>query len=273
MKCPKHPRYRGGVPPSKRKDEPGRTCRDCWVLHYEHQKIPYNPNTLRGLAKVHTRYYQDNGKQVQGITTVIGNHNGDKGGMTHAAWKLGLEGIDYKVEWYQKADTGTLAHEMIRAHLLEIDYDPTQLYGGIMVDQALVAFKGFLEWKAGFKQFETILVEVPMVSEELPYGFTLDWYGILDGLKTVVDFKTGKAIYWNHKVQLAGIIRGLLEKGYEVEDRLILHIKKGEETVDGEKTAPEFYPHRYPNLRDELTWFEIICKANPYYLRVAKGWK
>ena len=273
MKCPKHPRYKGGVSPEKRKDAEGRTCRECWIMHYTYKDIPYNPTTLRSLAKVHTRYYQQSGKQVQGITTVIGNHNGDKGGMVYAAWKLGCEGLDYKEEWKQKADTGTIAHEMIRAHLLDIDYYPTRLYGDELVDQALVAFQGFLEWKGGFKQFETIFIEKPFVSEELPYGFTLDWYGILDGLHTAVDFKTGKAVYWNHKVQLAGIVRGLREHGYPVDQRIILHIKKGEESVDGTPTLPEFQDHPCPNLTDEVRWFEIICRANPYYLRVAKGWK
>lgn len=273
MKCPKHPRYMGATSPEKRKDAEGRTCRECWIMHYTNKDIPYNPTTLRSLAKVHTRYYQGNKKQVQGVTTVISNHNGDKGGMVYAAWKLGLEGINYKEEWKQKADAGTIAHEMIRAHLLNIDYEPASLYGDKLVDQAVIAFKGFLEWKAGFKQFEIILVEVPLVSEELPYGFTLDLYAILDGLYSVVDFKTGKAIYWNHKVQMAGIIRGLREHGYQVDQRFILHLKKGEENTDGTMTEPEFHAIPLPNLTDEVKWFELICQANQYYLRVAKGWR
>lgn len=273
MQCNVHPRYKGATAPSKRTDKEGRTCKECWIVHYEAKGIPYNPQTLRSLAKAHTRYYQKNGNQVQGVTTVISNQNGDKGGMVYAAWKLGLEGLDYKEEWRHKADAGTVSHEMVRAHLLEIEWNPALQYGQIMVEQSTVAFNGFLDWKSQFSQFEPILIEHPLVSEVLPYGATLDFYGLLDGLHTLVDFKTGKEVYWNHVVQLAAQKMLLIEHDYPVDRVIGLHIKIGQETTDGVMQAPEFRAHEYKNLDDHCAWFELICRANPYFLRIAKGWR
>jgi hypothetical protein len=242
-------------------------------MHWQNKGIPYNAETMRSLAKVHTRYYQASGSQVQGITTIIGNHNGDKGGMVYAAWKLGTEGIDYKAEWAQKADAGTLAHDMIRAHLLNIEYDPSNQYGKSMIAQAEIAFQGFLQWHSKFEEIVPVMVEEPVVSEDYPYGFTMDYLAYLDGWLTLVDFKTGKDIYWNHAVQLAGIKLGLIEKGYKVDKVVCLHIKKGSESLDGVVGNPEFKEHTYPNLRDEVEWFKLIVQANKYFNRIAKGWR
>lgn len=273
MRCEEHPRYKGGGSPHLRK-KGGANCETCWKIHWENKGVPYNPETMRSLAKVHTRYYQKSGEQVQGITTIIGNHNGDKGGMVYSAWKLGLEGINYKEEWAQKADAGTLAHELIRAYLLGIEYDPRNQYGRSMVAQAEVAFQGFLNWHGKYSEITPVIIEEPMVSEDYPYGFTLDYLAYLDGDLCLVDFKTGKDIYWNHRVQLAGIKLGLIEKGYKVDKVICLHIKKGEEDAEGNIVSqPEFTDKEYPNLRNEVEWFKLIVQANKYYNRIAKGWR
>jgi len=271
MKCSDHPRYTGKTPPTQRRDIKGKSCKVCWRIHYDTTGVPYNPQSMRALTKVHTRYYQKAGNQVQGITTVISNHNGDKGGLVHKAWQLGLEGIDYKEEWYQKASAGTIAHDMIRCYLLNIKHDFTKQYGSELVKQAEVAFQGFLEWKAGWTRFETILCEEPLVSEVYPYGATLDWYGYLNDFLTLVDFKTGKAIYWNHKVQVAGCAKLLEEHRYTVDRVRILHIQKGEE--GDEDAAPQFHDHPMSGLKPHWSWFSKVVRANEDYLRIAKGWK
>lgn len=274
-KCSDHPRYTGKTPPYQRKNEEGRTCRKCWKMYYKEKGIPYNPKTMRALTKVHTRYFQKNGKQVQGITTIIGNHNGDKGGMIHAAWRLGCEGIDYKEEWRGKATAGTIAHEMIRCHLLEIKHDFRKQYSDELVRQADIAFQGFLEWASNWKRFETVLIEEPLVSELYPYGATLDWLGYLNDHLTLVDFKTGKGVYWNHKVQVAGCFKLAEEHGYAVDRARILHIEKGEEYEDEElgETAPSFHDIPLSGLKPHWRWFKQIVHANADFLRIAKGWK
>lgn len=269
MKCKNHPRYTGGTDPSSRKDAEGRTCQGCWQIYYIKQGIPYNPQTMRSLAKVHTRYYQKSGQQVQGVTTVIGNHDGDKGGLIHAAWKLGCEGINYREEWNQKAKTGSIAHEMIRCHLLGIRHDFRKQYPDELVEKAENGFLGYLEWEEGLKHFKPILIEHSLVSEILPYGATLDLYAEVNEYLTLVDFKTGKAVYPSAHAQVAAIAYGLLpEHGYKVERVKILHLK----AMDNMDT-PEFNELNLlgRTLKPAWEWFQMICRANPFYLQVFKG--
>ena len=270
MECKKHPRFTGKSKPTGRKNPVDRTCRECWSMYYIYNRIPFNPQTMKNLSKVHQRYYQLSGQQVQGITTIISNQNGNSGGLVYAAWELGLQGIDYKEEWRYKADAGTIAHEMVRCYLFNIKHNFNKQYPGELVRQGEIAFQGFLEWKAQFEQFETILCEEPLVSEVYPYGATLDWYGLLNGKKTLVDFKTGKAIYWNHKVQVAGQAKLLEEHGHDVERVRILHMVKGEEGI--EDAAPQFFDYPQSGLTPYWQWFTHIVQANPYYNQIVKGW-
>jgi hypothetical protein len=271
VNCKDHKRFTGKTDPSKRKDPEGRTCKTCWEIYYKVQGIPYDADTMRSLAKVHTQYFQKNGNQVQGVTTIIGNHDGDKGGLIHAAWKLGLEGINYREEWQQKAKTGTIAHDMIRAHLQGMKIDFKKFYPGHLVERAENGFLGYLEWEAGLKHFKPILIEKPLVSEKLPWGCTLDLYAEVNDYLTLIDFKTGKAIYGSGIVQVAATAKGMLpEHGYEVERTKILHLKATDNMA-----VPEFHEYNYADhtLLPAWKWFQRICSANQLYLQVFKGWK
>ena len=90
MSCPIHKRFTGKSRPLARKDPEGKTCLTCWQMHYNHMKLPYDEKQKKAMHRVHTVYKLLEGQRVQGVTTVISNHNGDTGGMTHAAWKLGV---------------------------------------------------------------------------------------------------------------------------------------------------------------------------------------
>ena len=50
------------------------------------------------MARPKGGYKLEDGTRVPGVTTVAGAY-GDKGGLVHAAWKLGSEGKDYRKEW------------------------------------------------------------------------------------------------------------------------------------------------------------------------------
>lgn len=270
MKCSEHPKFTGKSDPSRRAKPEGRTCKKCWRIYYETQKIPYDEKSMRSVARVHTRYFQLAGHQVQGITSIIGNHDGDKGGLIHAAWKLGLEGINYREEWGQKAKTGTIAHEMIRADLLGLEVDFRRFYPGGLVDRAMAGYEGFCEWRDDLVRFEPILIEHPLVSEHWPYGATLDLLAEVNEYLTLVDFKTGKNIYGSAIVQLAGIFYGLLvEHGYKPERAMILHLK-----VQDNEGVPEFHVCKYgpQTLKPAWEWFQGICRVNHLYNRVFKGW-
>lgn len=270
MECLKHPRFTGKSKPTGRKKPEDRTCEMCWSIYYKLHGIPFNPETMKALTKVHQRYYQKAGNQVQGITTIINQHNGQKDGMIYVAWELGLQGLDYKEEWRQKADAGTITHEMVRCHLFNIKHDYKKQYAGELVRQAKLGLEAFLEWKSKYKRFETILCEEPLVSERFPYGATLDWYGWLGDYRTLVDFKTGKDVYWNHKVQVAGQAKLLEEKGHAVDKVRILHLVKGNEGE--EDAAPQFHELPQTGLTPHWEWFKHIVQANVHFNKIAKGW-
>jgi hypothetical protein len=83
------------------------------------------------------------------------------------------------------------------------------------------------------------LVEAEMVSEEHLYGGCLDFYGLVDGHLSVVDFKTGKAIYDEYFYQLAGYTRLLVERSYAVDQVTILQIGRNENEGFSTKTRED----------------------------------
>lgn len=152
-----------------------------------------------GKSKAHIRYKTKEGLLVPGVTTVTGIL--DKPALIYWAWDLGMKGIDYKKFKDDKADIGTLAHDMIICHLTEKqpcldDYTKNQ------IDQAENALLSFLEWEKG-KDIKVIHAEKPLVSEEFKYGGQFDIFASIDGIGTLLDIKTGKAIYPEMIIQLA----------------------------------------------------------------------
>jgi hypothetical protein len=155
--------------------------------------------TIKKSSRVHTSYHTKGGDRVPSVTTALGELS--KPALIPWAWKLGKQGIDYRTYRDELADVGTLAHKMILDHLQgnktdTADYSPNQ------VDLAENCFLSYLEWERQ-RLIEPILVEAPLVSEISRYGGTPDFYGLIDGVQTVMDFKTGKGIYPEYFYQLA----------------------------------------------------------------------
>jgi hypothetical protein len=69
-------------------------------------------------------------------------------------------------------------------------------------------------------------LEKQLVSEAFHYGGTIDFYGDLDGVPTLLDFKTSSGIYDEHRFQVAAYWRLLLEAGYPVKGIRILQVPR-----------------------------------------------
>jgi len=151
-------------------------------------------------TKIHTIYKTADGQRVPSVTTILGELA--KPSLIHWAWNLGTKGIDYRTFRDDLASIGTLAHGMILAHLKNEKLE-TRDYTASQIDLAENCFLKYLEWEKQH-QVEPLRVEEPLVSESLRFGGTPDFYGKIDGLITVMDFKTGKAIYDEYWYQLAG---------------------------------------------------------------------
>jgi len=201
-------------------------------------------------TKAHTTYKNAAGDRVPGVTTVLGVL--EKPALVRWAWSLGIEGIDYRKYTDEKADIGTLAHAMITEWIAGREA-ATWEYPDDIVSQAENSALSFYAW-LGDKTFKLGFVEEPLVSELLQVGGTCDIYWMIDGLWTLDDLKTGKAIYGNYKAQASIYGDILRENGYPVDRVRIVNVPRIEDELFD---VQEVQPHTWPKYRE----FFRACKT------------
>ena len=190
-------------------------------------------------------YKNKAGKRVVGVTTYLNELN--KPALVKWANKLGLQGIDSTDYVDNLADVGTLAHAMIMAYLQGKSV-PKEDYTEDQAALAANCFGSYLNWESAHK-VEPILVETPLVSEEYQFGGTPDLLAYVDGVITLLDFKTGKAIYPEYFIQVAAYWVLLMERGYVIDKVMILRIGREEsegfevKEVKALKTNWELFTH------------------------------
>lgn len=175
----------------------------------------------------HQKYYTKDGTLVPGVTTVLGVLA--KPALVPWANKLGLQGIEVGKFVDNLADIGTLAHGMIEAHLKGAEFDNSD-YSPNQVSKAENCFLKFLEWEKNHK-VKVLGTELQLVSETHKFGGTCDLYCELDGVKTLIDLKTAKAVYDEMHTQVSAYSILLSENGNTVEDMKILRI--GRDDAEG----------------------------------------
>jgi hypothetical protein len=145
------------------------------------------------------------GDRLPSVTTIIGRFKvADP--LIHWAWNLGMEGKDYKKERQKAADSGTIAHQMVEAHLKGEEWTPQETYPNDVVERGKTAFSGYLKWAAQ-SDVQVLHSEVPLVSEKYQFGGCLDATGKSklnkDGGLQLLDWKSSNAIYTDYLYQLA----------------------------------------------------------------------
>jgi hypothetical protein len=163
-------------------------------------------------SKTHTRYFKKSGTLVPGVTTVIGVLA--KPALYPWHNKMGLAGIDTSKYVDVLALIGTLGHDLICCHNQQREFKPdgTPLE---LIDKAENCLLSYFEWAKQHK-IEPILCEQQLVSEDFSYGGTVDMYALVDGVRTLLDYKTGKGIWPEHVYQVAAYRQLLQENGYPV---------------------------------------------------------
>lgn len=177
-------------------------------------------------ASLKKPYYVDD-LRVPGVSTVCGVI--DKSGpLMWWAADLARKGIDYMTYRDDLANVGRLTHDMILAHFLGMKVD-TRQNSQWEIDRAKNSFKSFLNFISKYK-IELIEGEYELISPKHLFGGRMDFYGKLDGVLTLMDFKTGKRIYDEYFYQCGGYAMLLEEFGFPVEQYVILNIprSKGE---------------------------------------------
>lgn len=160
---------------------------------------------------IHTIYKLASGERVPSVTTILGVLA--KPAIIHWAWECGVKGLDYRKVRDEYGDTGTLVHARILCDLSETEFD-TSDYSPTELSASEHSFSLFQDWKSKHKVVPKLL-ETPLVSEDYRYGGTIDFYGKVDGVYTLLDFKTSNAIYRENTYQLAAYMGLLNEKQVE----------------------------------------------------------
>lgn len=175
-------------------------------------------------SKIHTVYKNKAGIRLPGVTTVLNIMA--KPALIHWAWDLGRKGIDYRVHRDELADIGSLTHDMILCHLKGKKWDDSE-YSKKQIDKAENCFLSYLAWEKQH-DIKPELLEMPLISEKYQYGGKFDFFGLIDGVLTLLDFKTGKRLYNEHMYQLAGYRQLLTENGYIPHQHMLLNIGRDE---------------------------------------------
>lgn len=178
---------------------------------------------LPNKARTHTQYRVGN-RRVPSVTTICALL--DKPALKYWANKIGLQGYELDAFVDPLADVGTLAHRMIHDYLLGRATDSSE-FPEPVIKSAEWSVLSFLAWE-GEHLLEPFELELVLVSPTHMYGGTVDYYGRVDGQLTLIDFKSGSAIYDDHAIQVAAYRELLRENGREVESVRVLNIPRAE---------------------------------------------
>lgn len=175
-------------------------------------------------SKIHTPYFTKDGTRVPGVTTPLNELA--KPALIHWAWDLGRRGIDYRVHRDELGDIGSLTHDMILCYLKKKKCDTSE-YSKVLIGKAENCFLSFLSWEKSH-DIEPILIEQSFVSEQYRFGGKFDFYGKVDGIRTLGDFKTGKRIYDEAFYQLAGYDILLRERRHIADQFIAINVGRDE---------------------------------------------
>jgi hypothetical protein len=183
------------------------------------------------------KYRLANGEVVPGTTTIVGELGWNKNVLVNWANRLGLQGHEARGYVDDKASIGSLAHAFVLAEFKGEQPD-TKDYTANQIELAKNCLASYQEWK-GKRKIEPIVVEKMLVSEEHGYGGTPDFFGGIDGVLTLVDYKTGSGIYSEHIIQVAAYHNLLTENKYAIADARILSIPRSSDESFSEKIIKE----------------------------------
>ena len=174
-----------------------------------------------GIYSEHSTYVNNKNIEVPSVTTIIKILN--KPFIAKWANSLGWKRQSYDKVLEESANKGTFTHELIHEYLFKegkkFDLsNPDKLNYLYEVIEIIKEFSNYYD-------FEPVWGEKSFSLEK--FGGTVDLYCKLDGLNTIIDFKTSKKFYSSHFIQLGAYIQLLENNGYEVEQVGILRIRDG----------------------------------------------
>lgn len=195
------------------------------------------------------------GKRLKSVTTVT-NRFKDSQGLLYWANSAGLDGLTLDEARIPAASAGTLAHDMVEAHINNRDMPETAHFKDQdMVKNAQSAFNTYLEWQAAFK-IEVQYTEVNLVSEKHQFGGRLDAIGTWKNGLCLIDWKTSNAVYADMALQIAGYAIAW-EETYPDHP-----LKGGFHLCRFAKEKGDFAHYHFPELNHERETF--LCMVELY---------
>ena len=190
----------------------------------------------------HTTYRNAKGERIPGASTI--SNILSKPQLVPWANKLGLNGIEVGKYVDGLADAGTLAHYLSECVFQgkERDSEIMDEYSKADLDRATVSFDKFMDWYSA-RKIAVVGSELQLVSENLQVGGTVDVIAWVDGVFTLIDIKTSKALYGpgdDKWIQCAGYDLIAEENHYLVDEVRILRL--GRDAEEGFEYA--LMPHR-----------------------------
>jgi len=198
------------------------------------------------------------GERVPGVTTIIGRFK-ESGGLLYWAFDQGKAAERGEIEnLYDKrdqaADSGTMAHSMVEAHIDGVDFLVPPDTPIAVEAEARAAFDAYLSWERMTK-LEIVEQEMPLVSEQYQFGGCPDAIGMIDNELCLVDWKTSNSIYTDYLVQLAAY-QHLYEENFPDKK-----LTGGFHLCRFAKQHGDFAHHYFPNLDEGWEQFLLFRKA------------
>ncbi len=201
-----------------------------------------------------TEYYNSKQIKIPSVTTVLGIIN--KPALVPWANKLGLQGINSSNYVSETAIIGTATHELIELYIKNkpMNFEDFKC-NKEQFKQAQIGFEKFKEWLLYQDSFELIASEKKLVSNKYNYGGTIDCITKLNGIVTLIDFKTSASIYSEHKFQVSAYKELATENNYNIGQVVILRVGR-----DNQENYFEYVPLSKKQLQQGFKVFRAALK-------------
>jgi hypothetical protein len=206
--------------------------------------------------------YNVNGEKVPGVTTIIGRFK-DSSALLYWAFEQGKAAERGEIEkLYDKRDeaaaAGTLAHNLVEAHIHNEPLPDISFHPEDLVKKAMQGYDNYIRWQAD-NRIEILQQEVALVSEQYQFGGCIDAIGKdSQGKLCVLDWKTSSGIYTDYLIQIAAY-RQLWE-----ENNPFQPLTGGFHLLRFSKDNADFAHHFWTELDD--AWEQFILFRRSYDL-------
>jgi len=181
-------------------------------------------NELLKFCKIHTKYKLKDGTPLLSASHVSSNWGGGGEFLNRWNYRMGLEGYDLDDYMHLVQRIGKLAHQILFDEFNGVKTD-FHAYSQLEKEYAENSILSYYAWAKDYKM-EPILLETPLVSKDHLFGGTLDFYGKVNGVLELIDYKTGSGIYPTHRLQVSAYKQLVIENKYPVEKVRILNIPR-----------------------------------------------